>query len=229
MDRHALVLIGGNPPFPDIDRVPPVDLVIAADSGLEVAQQLDVAVDLLIGDLDSVDPALLLEARRAGIPIDQHSPDKDASDLELALDAALRHDATSVTVVGGTGGRLDHELGNLLVLANSAFCSMEVTARLGRSTVAVVHSTRTVTVTGEPGDLVSVFATNGPAHGVDIVGLLYEVVGGTLRPGSSLGLSNELRGSTATIRVTEGTVLVVQPGSSGHLIEGAVPPRRVDT
>src|SRR5450432_2459847 len=105
----AIVLAGGDAlPTGVAGHVPAAALVIAADSGLSHAQELGLSVDLVVGDLDSVDDAELAAAVAAGAEIERHPPEKDATDLELALDAACTRRATHITIVGGHGGRLDH-------------------------------------------------------------------------------------------------------------------------
>src|SRR5690348_11873254 len=90
--RGALVFAGGDRPVP-FDRSATATatsgIVIAADSGLEHARALGVPVDLVVGDLDSVDPAVLDAAIADGVTVERHPAAKDATDLELALDAAV--------------------------------------------------------------------------------------------------------------------------------------------
>ena len=95
-------------------------LVIAADSGLDHAHSLGFHADLVVGDLDSVDPDVLRAAREQGTEIELHPAEKDSTDLDLALEAARARGAIRVTVVGGNGGRLDHLLANVLLLAAAA-------------------------------------------------------------------------------------------------------------
>src|SRR4051794_20102363 len=103
--RTALVFAGGDPPPPSaVDGLLPSDIVIPADSGLEHALALGCAVDLVVGDLDSVAPAALARATAAGTAIEQHPDDKDATDLELALDAARARGVERIVVIGGYGG-----------------------------------------------------------------------------------------------------------------------------
>ena len=109
--------------------------VIAADSGLGLAAALGVCADLVVGDMDSVDPAALAAAEHAGAQVQRHPVAKDATDLELALDAALALGPADVTVVGGHGGRLDHFLGNALLLAAERYAPLTIQARMGGATV----------------------------------------------------------------------------------------------
>ena len=119
--KQAIVLSGGEPIAinPEID-LPDDAYVIAADSGLHHAERLGLAVDLVVGDMDSVDAAVLDEAVRNGSAIQRHPTDKDHTDLELAIDAALGLGTERILVVGSHAGRLDHLLGSMGLLAATA-------------------------------------------------------------------------------------------------------------
>ena len=215
---RVVVAVAGGDPVPShvAATLPPDAHVIAADSGLHVALALGMTVDLLVGDLDSVDPRSLATAREAGVEVREHPAAKDATDLALAMDAAIAHGADRLVVVGGHGGRLDHLLANALLLAAPAYASVEVTARMGDATVHVVRSA--VTLTGTPGELVSLLPVHGPADGVTTTGLLYGLDGEDLPIGSSRGVSNELARPEARVEVAGGVLLAVQPGALGtHL------------
>src|SRR5579859_5466672 len=100
----TVVVLSGGPDRPAVDTVPPGATVIAADGGAEVARHLGLEVDLVVGDLDSISAATL-----AGIAqVERHAAEKDATDLELALTAALRLEPERILVLAGAGGRLDH-------------------------------------------------------------------------------------------------------------------------
>src|SRR5207244_5111418 len=110
----AIVFAGSAPVAPALcGRLPAGAGVIAADSGLGVAAALGVAVDLIVGDLDSADPGLVEAAIAKGTTVERHPAEKDATDLELAFDAALARGARRVVLVDGGGGGLDSLLGNL--------------------------------------------------------------------------------------------------------------------
>src|SRR5438552_7488219 len=117
------------------NRLPADADVIAADSGLAVATALGVPVDHLVGDLDSVDPAAVEAAEAAGTTVDRHPAEKDATDLELALDAALTRGARQVAVVDAGGDRLDHLLANGLFLALAAFAGTAIEGFCGTARV----------------------------------------------------------------------------------------------
>lgn len=209
--RRVLVLAGGDPvrlPLPR--RVPPTDLVVAADGGYASAALLGVEVDLLIGDLDSVTSDGLAAARAAGTRIQQHPVDKDRTDLALALDAVAAEGPAEALLVGGHGGRLDHLLANVALLAAEEYAALGLTALLGDAVVTVIRDH--AELVGVPGELVSLLAMHGPAHGVSTSGLRFPLEHATLPVGSSLGVSNRFTGRHATITVTDGVVIAVQPG-----------------
>jgi thiamine pyrophosphokinase len=208
--RVAVVFAGGDPPDRDaLDGVPDDAWAIAADSGLEHATLLGRRVDLVVGDLDSVRAEVLAAAERAGARVERHPAAKDATDLELALDAA--HDAAcnEIVVVGGHGGRLDHFVANLLLLGSPRLRELHVEARVPGGTVHVVHDA--VELRGEPGDLVSLLPVGGAAHGVTTEHLRYPLRDETLHPGSTRGVSNELVSQHARVTLTNGTLLAVVP------------------
>ena len=113
----ALIIAGGNPVKQDVAlRLDVPDWVIAADSGLDQAFRLGISPDLVIGDMDSVTAEALARAEATGVTIERHPVDKDASDLELAIDAAATAGYQQATIIGGTGGRIAHTFANALLL-----------------------------------------------------------------------------------------------------------------
>jgi thiamine pyrophosphokinase len=214
---EVLVFAGGDALDTRWHEMLPADaFVVAADSGLEHVHALGRHADLVVGDFDSVRPAALDRARRAGSDVHEHPADKDATDLELALRAAQRRRPERVTVVGAGGGRLDHFLANALLLAHPDWADFELRAFVGPAYVHVVR--RAVTLTGAVGSLLSLLPVGGPARGVRTAGLRWPLTDEDLRPGSTRGVSNELAAETASVTLREGVLLAVQPDAvpGGH-------------
>lgn len=208
----VVIASGPGPSLP----VPAAATVIAADGGLDRALALGVEVDVVIGDLDSVSADALAAAGDAGTRIVRHPVAKDATDLELALDEAVLLGARRILVVASADGRLDHLLASLLLLGSERYAELEVDALVGDALVHVVHGLRTLT--GAPGEIVTLLAPAGPAEGVTTTGLEYPLAGETLEPGSTRGVSNVFTGAEAGVSVVTGVLLVVRPdGSKGGL------------
>ncbi len=231
--RQAIVLTGGDAALPEQARLLPTGAyVIAADSGLEQAPLLGLAVDLAVGDFDSVRPEVLAGAELAGCRIERHPPAKDRTDLELGLLAARAWGAERVVVVGGHGGRLDHLLANALVLAGRATSGMEVAALMGPAQVDVVRPGPPLLLSGGAGQLLSLLALGGPALAVRTAGLRYPLADEDLHPGSTRGVSNEMTGGEAEVGLRAGTLLVIRPEpapSDGSVDDDGRPDRKQRT
>jgi thiamine pyrophosphokinase len=215
-DVEVIVLAGGDTVDASVRHLlPRPAIVIAADSGLALAPILGCRVDLVVGDLDSVDPDQLVAARAAGAQVERHPVDKDRTDLAIALDAAMNRAPDRITVVGGHGGRLDHLLANAALFAAASYADTRIVARMGHATLTVVRGGRSATeLAGAPGDLVSLLAVHGAAVGVTTDGLRFALDGQDLAAGSSQGVSNEFTGDRATVALHDGVLLVVQPGDT---------------
>lgn len=228
VDRTVVVATGGDPVDPSTrGSLPDAERVIVADSGLAIADALGLRVDLVVGDLDSVEPSALARAQAAGATVEQHRPDKDATDLELALRAAQRDGATKIVVVGGAGGRFDHVLANVSALCSPSLAGITVEALIGRARLTVIWE-RAV-LAGLPGEYVSLLPIGGPAEGVVTSGLRYPVQGETLSPGSTRGVSNEFAAPVATIALTSGVLLAVAPGEAAPTSAKAIAGRAGET
>jgi thiamine pyrophosphokinase len=220
---RALVLAGGfGPSRTELDATWPgwadgLELVIAADAGALLAGPLGVRLDLIVGDADSLGEPGLAAFAGQGIAIDRSPSDKDESDLELALRAAIGRGARAIVVLGAFGGRVDHLLVNVSLLALPGLAGREVTLLDGRTRVRLVDGTPAgpvrLDLTHRPGALVTLLPFEGSADGVTTGGLRWPLAGATLEPGSSLGLSNEvlgLRPPEAWVEIRAGRLLVIE-------------------
>jgi thiamine pyrophosphokinase len=185
--------------------------VVAADSGLDFALALGVHVDLLVGDLDSVSPAALAVAEAAGVPIERHPTDKDFTDAELALRAAVARGPDHLVVVSGVGDRLDHSLGALTALAHPSLTHLAVEAYWGEAHVQVLRGPASRTLSGDPGDIVSLLALVGDAAGITTSGLRYPLTDEPLIAGTSRGVSNEFLVAHPRVDVRHGSLFVIVP------------------
>jgi thiamine pyrophosphokinase len=204
----VVVASGGGPAV----VVPDTGAVVAADGGLDRAAALGLSVDVVVGDLDSVDPGALATAEAAGTRVIRHPEAKDATDLELALDEAVALGAQRVLVVASGGGRLDHLVASLLLLGAERYAGLTLDALVGDAVVHVLRGERTIA--GQPGELLTLLALGGAATGVVTEGLEYPLAAETLEPGSSRGVSNVFAGTEARLTVATGVLLAIRPGAA---------------
>ena len=227
MVTRALVLAGGSgPQRAALDAAWPgwdagCELVVGADAGALLAAPLGLALDLVVGDFDSLGEPALAALARAGVAIERSPTDKDASDTELALLAAAARGATSIVVLGAFGGRLDHALANVWILCHPALAGRSVALLDDRTRVRLLDAADPpgsrppagLDLAGGPGGLVSLLPFDGPAIGVTTRGLRWALAGARLPAGISRGLSNEVVGPPAApprVELQGGRLLVIE-------------------
>ncbi len=207
----VIVVAGGDAAADDAAQLVGADLVIAADSGADWLATRGVRPDVVIGDMDSVDPALLERLAADGVTIERHPTDKDASDAELAVERAVSAGADEVVIIGALGGeRIDHELANLLLLGDPGLRTARIRIVSGPTTVRALHGGGQLTVEGGEADLVTLLSVDGDAAGVRTQGLRHPLDGETLPLGRSRGLSNSVIQAPASVSLERGTLLVIE-------------------
>ncbi len=207
---HVAILAGGQRPDPELaaQATAHCQRLICANGGFDTAHDLGLTPNAVVGDLDSLDPELVQVLEKKKIPLRRHPPDKDLSDLELALRLAHSWGATEVTVLGALGGRLDHLIFNLV--AGLTFChEQRMKARLISRTVEALLISGTTTILDRPGWLASVLCLSESSQGVCLEGFEYTLQRATLRRAQSLGLSNRVVAPKATISVDSGLVVAI--------------------
>jgi thiamine pyrophosphokinase len=185
------------------------DLIIGADGGAARALAWGLAPHLVIGDMDSLPDGARAALEAGGCRFVEHPRAKDETDLELALAYAAQQGAREIVILGALGGRLDHLLANVLLLALPQLAGIRVCLGDGVGEALLVRGGESATLEGRPGDLVSLLPLGGDAQGVTTSGLAWALRGDTLRFGLSRGVSNEMIGSRAQVEVGDGFLLVV--------------------
>ncbi len=182
--------------------------VIAADSGAASALAFGYRPDLVIGDMDSIDPATLAAVERAGIPLEPFPRDKDATDGQLAVERALALAPIELVLVGFLGGpRLDQALANVLLLA---LLPTRATLIEEENECALLRSGESHTWQADPSEVVSLIALSAEARGVATHGLRWPLAGATLRLGDTRGVSNEPAAGQVGVSLEEGLLLVTR-------------------
>lgn len=207
---RAVVVADGEPHAGDLGHAVTADLLVAADGGATWLVENGLRPHLLVGDLDSVALELVAELEATGTLVERHPTDKEASDAELAVERAFAAGADEVLLLGALGGRLDHELANLLLLADPAWSGRRLRIVRDGTVARAVHGGSQLSLEAEPGALVTLVPVGGDAIGVRTHGLRYPLAGETLTMGRSRGLSNEVVGVPTSVSLQRGTLLVVE-------------------
>jgi len=183
------------------------DHVIAADGALDQAREYGIRVDTVIGDMDSVSDADALDASPEELSVVRFPPEKDWTDLELALDRTLKESPERVIIYGATGGRIDHTMANLALLEKGLATRTAIRLVAGRETVQLTQGHLALD-DAAVGDRISLLPVSSSAT-VTTTGLKYPLAGEALLRAAGRGVSNEVDRLPACIDVHEGIVAVV--------------------
>lgn len=184
------------------------ELVLCADGGVRHALALGLTPNLVLGDFDSAGPAVLAEIAARGIPVHKVPTEKDETDTELAIQEALKLGATSITLVGVTGGRLDHTIANLLLLP-AIPSKVEVRILDASAVLWLLRPGGRISLPAQPGAHLSLLPLSPDVRGVVAEGVRWPLDGATLRWGATLGVSNRITADEAFIAIREGHLLVI--------------------
>ena len=186
-----------------------VNLVIAADSGLHAAQKLEMHVDFVIGDFDSVDASALARATSAHTQTICHSADKDFTDLESALLFAADKKTERIVIVTAGGGRLDHQFGFVAAMFNPKLREIKVEALWHDSRLFALQGPATLDVTTQIGDTIALQSFSDKSAKISTTGLRWQLTNESLANFETRGVSNIATANQVSISVELGQLLII--------------------
>ena len=216
MNDRAIILANGSIHDADIliTRLQPWKeaIVIAANGGVQHAKRLGLEISIVIGDLDSLDEAESMALKATNTDIVRVAPEKDETDLELALLYATDIGVRDIVVLGAFGDRIDMSLSNLLLLSHPSFLSVHIEYWYGRQTAWLIRPPGDE-IHGQSGDSLSLIPLEGDAEGITTHELYYPLNDEKLAFGPARGISNVLTASVAHVELASGTLIAVHsPG-----------------
>ena len=179
------------------------DTIIAADGGYDSLVLRGYTPNVLIGDFDSIKGDM-----PEGIRTVRHPKEKDETDMFLAYEEGVRLGYSEFVMLGATGGRLDHTYSNISLLLYAKEHGHNVTV-MDENAIILCLKNEAISLCGNKGATLSVFAIGGVAKGVSIKGAKYEADSVELSPAFPLGVSNEFSDECARISVEDGALLVI--------------------
>lgn len=213
---NTLIVSGGkvNPDFAlSYCKNKKYDWIIGVDRGLEFLYEYGIRPTHIVGDFDSADPKLETYYRRQKeVDIRRFNPVKDSTDTQIAIELALEMGSDAIEILGGTGSRLDHVMGNIqsMMLAKKAgvtCCMLDENNRIcliGEDTVLKKEK--------QYGHFVSLIPLTTRVEGVDLIGFKYPLHNHTFTSTESagLGISNEILEEEAKIHIKSGILVLVE-------------------
>lgn len=187
------------------------DKVIAVDAGLEAVKALGLEPDMIVGDFDTVRPEVLAYYRRMEhIVWDTHQPEKDETDTELALRTAMETGVSDMVILGATGGRLDHSIGNIHLLYACLQKGVKASIVDEKNRLYILDQGKTYRSSEIWGKYISFLPLTEEVHGITLKGFKYPLTNRDIRIGTSLCISNELEAETGTITFRDGALICVE-------------------
>jgi thiamine pyrophosphokinase len=200
------ILLGGNLTVTDrVKKAIAGSRVIAADSGMRHALELEVTPELWVGDFDSSDADLI--ARFPRVERRTYPPAKNETDGEIATAEAIDRGATRLILIGALGGeRSDHALQHFLHAMGLAERGIDVLLTSGdEEAIPFLPGSRTVDL--PKGALFSILGFSALA-GLDILGARYPLKDFSLPFGSSRTVSNVAEGPVE-FHLREGKAMIL--------------------
>ncbi len=183
------------------------DIIIAADGGAEYCLQNNILPRTVMGDFDSLSPTSLEKLRQAGANIRSYPERKDYSDLELALNEAVKNSAEEILVFGAFGGRWDMSLANAMLMGREGMKERRIRFIDGRQEMRLLCGGDSLHLKGNRGDTVSLIPLHPGTAGISLQGLEYPLEKETLAFGSTRGISNVMCGPDALVNLEQGLLL----------------------
>ncbi len=189
------------------------DCIIAADRGLEALERVERYPHIIVGDFDSASEetiAHLEQYAAQGVRVVRLIPEKDDTDTEAALQLAFAHSTGDIVILGGTGSRLDHVLGNISILGQGLERGRRVFLEDTHNRIRIINSNITLHRKNLYGPYISLFPYGDRAMGVTLQGFKYPLEQATMEGFTSLGVSNELVDETGEIHIKQGALIVIE-------------------
>lgn len=187
------------------------DVLLVADHGMDYCYRNQMIPNIIIGDFDSVsEEALAFFKKKDEITFHQLNPVKDDTDTEFAIRYAIANGATEITLLGATGTRLDHVMGNITLLGIGLEEQVPITIVDPHNRIHMIDNSITIEKEKQFGRYISLLPFGGVAEGVTIIGAKYPLENYTIGGFNTLAISNEIVADAITIQVSKGFLVVVE-------------------
>lgn len=206
----AVIVSGGTPPSKELltQELADSSLLICADSGANCLYSYNAVPNILIGDFDSIDSKVFDHFIKSGCSVEKFSKEKDSTDSEICLDKAMEMGASEIVLLGSTGGRLDHTLGNIGLLKKGLQLNINMYLKDENNSVTMIN--RPYKITGKKGEYISFLAYSDLVEGLSIKGAKYPLENYNLALGDSLTVSNEFLKESIDIFFKRGILLIIK-------------------
>ena len=185
--------------------------LVAVDRGMDFFRETGLVPDLVDGDFDSIshDGREYLNSL-TDTEVVQLVPEKDDTDTQSAMNLAIKKGAKNILILGATGGRLDHFMGNLGLLTLGKENGVNVALADAQNYISLVESGTVLEKAEQFGKYVSFFPVAGGVDGLTLKGFKYPLNGFSLKAtDSGLTVSNEIQEDQAEVIYEKGILMMI--------------------
>lgn len=206
---RALIVSGGKAPSEELLReyLVGAEIVIGADKGCEALLKHDIVPTYILGDFDSASKETISKLEEMGVCKFKYKTEKDYTDTELAFNLALDKGASEIIMLGVTGTRYDHTLGNIGLLLKAL--KLNINAKIVDENNIIYLINKNIILNGKPGDIISFQAYFQTVKSLTIKGAKYELNKYDLKIGESITTSNEFVDKSIEISFEDGILMVL--------------------
>ncbi len=209
-------IVAGGPVecLPDLKKIAAgLDDVLwcGADRGALLLAERGIKMEAAFGDFDSVTEGELEFIRQAAKDVYVYPPEKDETDLELSLAWAYRQKPNRIIIYGATGGRMDHAMGNIMLLASAEHLRQPVKASIEdlQNEISFYYP-GSYTIHKQRKPYVSFIPISEEITGITLTGFLYPLTDAVLKRGRTLSISNQLNSQTGTFSFSSGILMMIR-------------------
>lgn len=205
----AVIIAGGRPPSEKLlkNELEYCNFLIAADSGCNYLYKYNIIPDYIIGDFDSIDSEVFEFYKNNNCIIKRYPKDKDYTDTELAFILASDLNVNKITLLGVTGSRIDHLIGNVGILLKGLDNNINIIIKDDNNEIFMIDSP--IIIEGEKGKVFSIQSYCNVVENLTIKGAKFNLNNYNLKLGDSLTLSNEFEKSKVEITFDKGVLLIL--------------------
>lgn len=211
-NKNIIIIAGGiinGQLLLDIKSQTENSFIIGVDRGLEILEELGIIPDMIIGDFDSADAKLkekYLGAPNAIIL----NPIKDATDTHMAVLEALKLNPLSIIILGATGGRLDHMMGNFALMKLCLDEGIKCSIIDEQNRITIIDKQMIISKKEQFGKYVSLIPFSDEVTGITLTGFAYALSDATMIKADTIGISNEIIGEEGRISLKTGYLMVME-------------------
>lgn len=183
--------------------------IIGVDKGAEVLERLGIESDMVIGDFDSADSVTRdkFQGKANAIFL---NPIKDATDTHMAVLEAIKLNPATITILGATGGRIDHMMGNFALLKLCLDKGIKCIILDEQNKITMIDKQMKINKKEQYGKYVSLIPFSDEVTGITLTGFSYGLSDATMIKADTIGISNEIREEEGFISIKTGYLMVME-------------------